>query len=192
MRPQCSGIWKPLICSRAFLSGCVFGHPFMAQMEKNRPAMRETWVQSLGRDDPLEEGMATCSRMLAWRIPMDRERSLAGDGPWCHKESDMTKRLTHTLDMCVWTCFFVCVCVCAHLSSGTDCHVNSNPRRGSPLNPIPLSCSWETPGFSPPLLIWGISQVSPTLVPPAWHPSCQWLVGRNPAGRSSALPHLLS
>ena len=85
----------------------------LAQPVKNLPSMLETLVQSLGREDPLEEGMATCSRMLAWRIPMDRERSLAGDGPWCHKESDMTKRLTHTLDMCVWTCLFVCVCVCA-------------------------------------------------------------------------------
>ena len=35
-------------------------------------AMWETWVQSLGREDPLEEGMATHSSSLAWRIPMDR------------------------------------------------------------------------------------------------------------------------
>ena len=34
--------------------------------------MLETWVQSLGWEDPLEEGMATHSRILAWRIPMDR------------------------------------------------------------------------------------------------------------------------
>ena len=39
---------------------------------KNLPAVQETWVQSLGWDDPLEEGMATHSSMLAWRIPMDR------------------------------------------------------------------------------------------------------------------------
>ena len=43
------------------------------QMVKNLPATRETWVQSLGREDPLEEGMATHSSILAWRIPMDRE-----------------------------------------------------------------------------------------------------------------------
>ena len=36
---------------------------------KNLPAVQETWVQSLGWDDPLEEGMATHSSMLAWRIP---------------------------------------------------------------------------------------------------------------------------
>ena len=41
----------------------------VAQMVKNPPAMQETWVQSLDREDPLEEGMATHSRILAWRIP---------------------------------------------------------------------------------------------------------------------------
>ena len=40
----------------------------MAQMVKNLPAMLETWVQSLSREDPLEEGMATHSGILAWRI----------------------------------------------------------------------------------------------------------------------------
>ena len=41
-------------------------------MLKNPPAMWETWVQSLGLEDPLEEGMATRSGILVWRIPMDR------------------------------------------------------------------------------------------------------------------------
>ena len=45
----------------------------VAQMVKNPPAMRETWIQSLGWEDPLEEGMATHSSVLAWKIPMDRE-----------------------------------------------------------------------------------------------------------------------
>ena len=44
----------------------------MAQLVKNLPAMWETWVWSLGWEDPLEEGMATHSSILAWRIPMDR------------------------------------------------------------------------------------------------------------------------
>ena len=43
----------------------------MAQTVKNLPAMQETWVQSLGWEDPLEEGMATHSSILAWRISMD-------------------------------------------------------------------------------------------------------------------------
>ena len=41
-------------------------------MVKNLPAMQETQVQSLGQEDPLEEGMATHSSILAWRIPMGR------------------------------------------------------------------------------------------------------------------------
>ena len=44
----------------------------VAQTVKNLPAVRETWVQSLGWEDPLEEGLATHSSILAWRIPMDR------------------------------------------------------------------------------------------------------------------------
>ena len=45
----------------------------MAQIVKNPPAMWETWVQSLGCEDPLEEGMATHSSILAWRIPWTEE-----------------------------------------------------------------------------------------------------------------------
>ena len=41
-------------------------------MVRNLPAMQKTWVRSLGWEDPLEEGMATHSSILAWRIPMDR------------------------------------------------------------------------------------------------------------------------
>ena len=41
-------------------------------MVKHLPAMWETWVQSPGWEDPLEEVMATHSSILAWRIPMDR------------------------------------------------------------------------------------------------------------------------
>ena len=48
----------------------------MTQTIKNPPAMRETWVQSLGWEDPLEEGMATPSSILAWRIPWTED--LAG------------------------------------------------------------------------------------------------------------------
>ena len=44
----------------------------VAQMVKNLPAVRDTWVRSLGWEDPLEKGMATHSSILAWRIPMDR------------------------------------------------------------------------------------------------------------------------
>ena len=42
-------------------------------MVENLPALQETWVQSLGQEDPLEEGMATHSRILAWRIAWTEE-----------------------------------------------------------------------------------------------------------------------
>ena len=61
----------------------------MVQMEKNLPAMQETWVQSLGQEDPLEKGMATHYSILACRIPWTEE-------PWGPKESDMTERFIHT------------------------------------------------------------------------------------------------
>ena len=55
------------------------GHPLqyywgslMTQTTKNQPAIWETWVQSLGWEDLLQEGMATHSSILAWRIPMYR------------------------------------------------------------------------------------------------------------------------
>ena len=44
----------------------------VAQLVKSPPAMQESLVQFLGREDPLEEAMATHSSILAWRIPMDR------------------------------------------------------------------------------------------------------------------------
>ena len=45
----------------------------VAQMAKNLPAKQETWVQSLGREDALEKGMATHSNILTWRSPWTKE-----------------------------------------------------------------------------------------------------------------------
>ena len=45
----------------------------MVQMVKNLPAMQDTWVRSLGREDALEKGMAIHSSILAWRIPWTEE-----------------------------------------------------------------------------------------------------------------------
>ena len=47
----------------------IICHFEVAQTVKNPPAMQETWVPSLGQEDPLEEEMATHSSILAWRIP---------------------------------------------------------------------------------------------------------------------------
>ena len=59
----------------------------MAQMVKNLPAMQETWVRSLGPEDPLEKEMATHSSILVWRIPWTEEPG----GLWGRKESDTTE-----------------------------------------------------------------------------------------------------
>ena len=59
----------------------------MAQMVKNPPAMPETWGRSLGWEDPLEEGTATRSSILAWRISMDR-------GAWQATVHGVTKSQT--------------------------------------------------------------------------------------------------
>ena len=47
----------------------------VAQTVRNLPAVLETWVQSLGWEDPLEKGMLTHSSILAWRIPWTEEPS---------------------------------------------------------------------------------------------------------------------
>ena len=49
------------------------GASLVAQMIKNLPAMQETQVQSLCREDPLQKGMATHSSILAWKIPWTEE-----------------------------------------------------------------------------------------------------------------------
>ena len=53
-------------------SQCSLRTSLLAQMVKNLPAMQEMRFQSLGQEDPLKKGLATHSRILAWRIPMDR------------------------------------------------------------------------------------------------------------------------
>ena len=55
--PSINSIWASLV----------------AQLVKNPPAMWETWVPSLGQEDPLEKGMATQSSILAWRTPWTEE-----------------------------------------------------------------------------------------------------------------------
>ena len=61
----------------------------VAQKVKNLPTMKETQVQYLGWEDPLEKGMATHFSILAWRIPWTEEPG--GLPSWGHKESDTTE-----------------------------------------------------------------------------------------------------
>ena len=63
----------------------------VAQMAKNLPAVWETWVQSLGWEDPLEDGMETHSSILAWIISMDR-------GAWQATVCGVTKSQTGLSD----------------------------------------------------------------------------------------------
>ena len=60
-------------------------------MVKNLPAVWATWILSLGWEDPLKEGMATHSSILAWRIPMDR-------GAWWAMVHRVTKSQTRLSD----------------------------------------------------------------------------------------------
>ena len=55
--------------------------------------MQETWVQPLGQEDPLEEGMATHFSILAWRIPWTED--LVGYSPWSCKELDTAEATEH-------------------------------------------------------------------------------------------------
>ena len=92
---------------------------FLAQTLKNLPAVGETWVQSLGREDHLEEGMATYSSILVWRIPwIEEPGSLQSMGQdmtewltlffivWCTCEQAMKQdaKLVHWMQI-MWTCW---------------------------------------------------------------------------------------
>ena len=64
-------------------------------MVKNLPAMQETWVQSLGWEDPLEDGMAPHSSISDWRISWTEEAGQAGYSLQGRKESDTTEGTQH-------------------------------------------------------------------------------------------------
>ena len=66
---------------------CTNEASLVAQTVKNSPATWETWVQSLGWEDPLEKGMANHSNILAWKIPMAR-------GAWCATVHGVAKSQT--------------------------------------------------------------------------------------------------
>ena len=106
-RPPPSPQWRPLPCSglgsasttqrpqdlrsRILFPFVTLGASLVAQLVKNPPAMQETRVQSLGGGGPLEEGMATHSSILAWRIRWAEEPG--GLQPWGRKDSEATVTL---------------------------------------------------------------------------------------------------
>ena len=72
-----------------------YGDSLVAQLVKNLPAMQETWVQLLGREDPLEKKWQPTLVFLPGKS--HGQSCLAGYSPWGHKESDLTEQLsTHT------------------------------------------------------------------------------------------------
>ena len=86
--------------------------------------MQETWVQSLGQEDPLQKGKATHSSILAWRIPWTI-------CPWGHKESDATERLS------------LSYIYKSESASGLD---KDNSLRPHGLQSASLLCPWDFPG----------------------------------------------
>ena len=77
------------------LDSSLYWASLVGQMIRNLPAVQETWVASLGWEDPLEKGMATHSSILPGES--QGQRSLAGYSSWGRKELDMTEQLTHSL-----------------------------------------------------------------------------------------------
>ena len=78
--------WKRYMHPSVY-SSTIYNIQDRALLVKNPPAMQETWVRSLGWEDPLEKGKATHSSILAWRIPMDR-------GTWQAAVHRVAKSLT--------------------------------------------------------------------------------------------------
>ena len=102
----------------------------------NLPAMQETQVQSLSREDLLEKGMATHSSILAWRIP--GTRSLASNSPCTHKELDVTE----------WPTLFTFM-VILRLPSCTQKGKESasvSAAQSCPTLCDPTVCAWNSPG----------------------------------------------
>ena len=87
--PACCSLKLPKLLVIFSCIFCSFGASMVAQMVKNLPAMQETWVRSLGWENPLEKGMAMHSSILAWRIPWTED--MAAYSPWVCKESDTTE-----------------------------------------------------------------------------------------------------
>ena len=91
--------WFTILCCFRLQWSDLFSYSYtwaslVVQTVKNPPAMQKSWVWSLGREDPLEKGMATHSSMPG---EFHGQRSLAGYSPWGCKESDVTEqRCTHT------------------------------------------------------------------------------------------------
>ena len=93
-----------------------FWASLVAQMVKNLPAMRETWDRSLGWKDPLEEGLATHSSILPWRIPWPEEPG--------GLQSMGLQKIGHSWATACWVILFCCCSVtksCPTFCDLVDC-----------------------------------------------------------------------
>ena len=98
-RSSGEGIGYPLHYSWASL---------VAQLVKNLPAMRETWVWSLGWEEPLEKGKATHSSILEWELLIPEFQGLYIYSPWGHKELGTTEQLSYIY-------MYVCIYIYIHM-----------------------------------------------------------------------------
>ena len=140
-RTRCALILYPVILPNSLISSSSFLRASMvAQMVKNPPPMRETWVWFLDWEDPLEEVMATHSSVLAWRIPMDRGNGgLQSMGSQRVRHDWVTMHNTTLNSVGIFVCEYVCFCLVIFLLSGLSICVhcfNSCLLFCESLNPI--------------------------------------------------------
>ena len=76
-------------------------------MVKNLPAMQETWVGSLGQEDPLEKGMATHSRILAWRSPWMEEPGGLQSMGWQRVRHNQVSNTLSLLSVCRHNVYYI-------------------------------------------------------------------------------------
>ena len=114
----------------------------MVQRLKRLPAMWETWVRSLGWEDPLEKEMATHSSTLAWRIPWMEE--LGGLQSMGHKESDTTERLH----------FHYCAHLCRKCSLDVSNFLDEISSLSHSCFPVSLHCSLKKAFLSLLPVLW--------------------------------------
>ena len=133
---RCLTQWK-LRKEKTVLHG-LHEAPLVAQMIKCLPAMQETRVRSLGWEDPLEKGMATHSRILAWRIPWTEESGRYG--PEGRKELD-TWACLHFLFAFMW----VTCCSWIWVNIGLPWRLRDLPAMQEMQKTWGLSLGWEDP-----------------------------------------------
>ena len=110
-------VWFPLL-GRSSGEGIGYSLQYswaslVAQLVKHLPAMRETWVQSLGWEDPLEKGKATHSSILAWRIPGTiQSMGVTFPGIWGERNKNWNCPSLGPLALESWCLRFVCfICI---------------------------------------------------------------------------------